>query len=152
MPVLIFFDNQGQYNNKLYPADLESAIEIVLRYRSVAPTIIVTENDEIVLEVQQGKATPPVFDHPAIQRIEAISPSKVPEGSAMELMEAYRDAMVTVTDQPPGPLATPSYLLLEAIEVPLLAFAAKEGIDLSAHGYQPAGALVAEHRESRRVP
>ena len=50
-----FFNNAGQYHRKIYLDNRHEVVELVVKYKSIVPKIMVTENDASVFEAENGE-------------------------------------------------------------------------------------------------
>lgn len=145
MYLIHFFNAQGRYQTPIYQQDTQAALEIVFTYKDLVPRIMVTVNDESAFETERGRVVWPELAEEAIDRLQRAFPAAA-AGSALGLLPGYL-AEVSRTQMACPELAELAYTQLRAAEIPLLAYAACEGLNLLAHGYQPAEAIISKLME-----
>ena len=142
---IYFFNNQGMYQVPIYRSEMETALEIVLTFKSVVPGIRVTQSDEVVLESQGSQVVWPEIDEATLAELASRFPSAVAT-STVELLPGY----FSVMEEAIGSDAESAELVvsrLRAAELQLLAQAAREGLNLNLHGYRPAEVIITELSE-----
>lgn len=142
---IYFFNNQGMYQVPIYRSEMETALVIVLTFKSVVPGIRVTQSDEVVLESQGSEVVWPEIDEATLGELARRFPPAVATPT-VELLPEYFSAMEEAigSDSASGELVASR---LRDAELQLLAQAAREGLNLNLHGYRPAEVILTELSE-----
>lgn len=142
-----FFNEQGLYQVPVYKEDMKATLEIVFTYKALVPGIRVTEFDEVVFETERGRVVWPEIDTDTLTEVELAYPPAV-KVSALDVLPSYMSAVDRARAADRRSRET-AFAQLRAEEVPLLAYAANEGLNLNNYGYQPAELIITEISEQR---
>lgn len=149
MYLIHFFSSKGKYQTPVYQDDAHAMVEVVFTYKDLVPGIRVTQADEVVFETEHGRVVWPDIAADALAAMVLAFPpaAKVP---ALNVLDGYRRA----TDRAfaaDGDTRELTFSHLRAAEIPLLAYAACEGLNLNAFGYRPAEDIITEISAAGRM-
>lgn len=141
-----FFNAQGKYQVPIYQEDLRACLELVFTYKDLVPGIRVTQSDEVVFETERGAVVWPELDADQLESMAANFPPAAKQAT-LELLPQYLDAVERAKSADAGEFELAS-ALLRAAELPLLANAAHEDLNLLQFGYRPAEVIITEIEEA----
>lgn len=141
-----FFNAQGMYQVPIYQEDLPACLELVFTYKDLVPGIRVTQSDEVVFETERGAVVWPELDQDQLQSMAARFPPAAKQAT-LELMPLYLDAVDRATSAGESEFAL-ACAMLRAAELPLLANAAREALNLNQFGYRSAEVIITEIEEA----
>ncbi len=142
---IYFFNAQGQYQVPVYSELVQSTIEIVFTFKDVVPGIRVTASDEVVFETEQGKVIWPEFEEVALAHLVKAYPPAM-KVSALDVLPGYLSAVDRAKSAGPEERSL-AFAQLRAAELPLLANAASEGLNLNEYAYRSAELIITELSE-----
>lgn len=146
MYLVYLFNALGKYQVPIYQDDLRASLELVFTYKDLVPRIRVTQSDEVVFETERGVVLWPEIQPDDVAAMVVNFPP-AEKHAALELLPLYLDAV----DRARSAHASEFELacaLLRAAELPLLANAAQEALNLLEHGYRPAEVIITEIEEA----
>jgi hypothetical protein len=141
-----FFNAQGKYQVPIYQEDMRACLELVFTYKDLVPGIRVTQSDEVVFETERGAVLWPDIDAAAVEAIEGNFPPAA-EQATLGLMPKYLDSVQRARSADASEFELASSLL-RAAELPLLANAAREALNLLEYGYRPVEVVLTEIEEA----
>jgi len=147
MYLIYFFNAQGNYQVPIYQADMKATLAIVFTYMELVPGIRVTESDEVVFETVRGKVIWPDIERDTLDDVAKAYPPAA-KASALDVLPGYITAMDRAISAEPQALEL-AFSQLRAAEIPLLAYAASEGLNLNEYAYRPAEVVITELSELR---
>lgn len=145
MYLIYFFNAQGNYQVPVYQSDMKAALGIVFTYMDLVPVIRVTQADEVVFETERGKVIWPEIERDTLVDVAKAYPPAA-KASALDALPGYIAAIDRAMAAEPQALEL-AFTQLRAGEIPLLAYAASEGLNLNAYGYRPAEVVITELSE-----
>lgn len=145
MYLIHFFNAQGNYQVPVYQSDMKATLGIVFTYMKLVPGIRVTQSDEVVFETERGKVIWPEIDGDTLVDVTRAYPPAA-KASALDVLPGYITAMDQAMSAAPQARELAFNHLREA-EIPLLAYAASEGLNLNGYGYRPAEVVITELSE-----
>lgn len=142
-----FFNDQGKYQVPIYREDVKATLEIVFTYKNLVPGIRVTQSDEVVFETEFGRVVWPEIEQDQLAEVERAFPP-APKASALDALPVYMAAIDRARDADLGS-REPAFNQLRSAEVPLLAYAASEGLNLNHYAYRQAEEIIYEISEQQ---
>lgn len=146
MYLIHFFNAQGKYQVPVYQEDVHAMVEVVFTYKDLVPGIRVTQVDEVVFETVQGSVVWPKIAADALAAMAEAFPPAL-RASALDVLSGYRQSVARAEAAGAGEQEL-AFAQLRAAEIPLLAYAASEGLNLNGYGYRPAEVIITEIEEA----
>lgn len=137
-----FYNRSGQYQVPIYLESDEAVIGCVFRYIRAVPKILVTENDEIVMETEDGSLLHPEFDEETFEGLRKRITAFSPLFGIDEYLDVYQSQVAEFEES--GGREREVFESMIKIEIELLALAAQQGVDLSLLGWKNSGVVEAE--------
>lgn len=140
-----FFNEEGQYQSRMYLQSMYKALLLAFTYRKIVPKIMITESDESILTIENGQLVHLAQSSLGAQDINELSLvfQPITEFSFDQTLEHYEQACHSVESE----CSMANKMMLLKIEYHLMAIAANQGINLYSYGYRPAEVLITEIEE-----
>lgn len=136
------FNSDGMYQAPIYlDTDME-VLSFAFRYKNIVPRIMVTKQDESVLEAENGEIIFPEINEKVIRRLNETTLPMPKDASIESLSNAYQDRVDDFIRSKGKDIEI--YRSMIQIENDMFALAARDKVNLSQYGWKSSGVIEAE--------
>ena len=144
MYVGYMFHNTGSYHSPIYLKTINDCLSLIFRFKGIVPKMMITHNDEAVIEAECGIIIHPVLQQDKLDELKLKYPACSSDISLEDALAQY-NAEITSLYNSQG--AEDEKHHLRSLEHTLLAIAAKTDINLYEYGYNPSENVITQFEE-----